>query len=89
VQLADSRPLTVLVFGQGVELNGSAMIRGLRTALGDRTTIAGGLAADAEAMERAKPAAEAAAASKTQFLANISDELRTPHRRVDQPGSMA
>ena len=46
-QLAASKPHTVLVFGQGVELNGSAMIRGLRTALGDRTTIAGGLAADA------------------------------------------
>ena len=46
-QLVASRPHTVLVFGQGVELNGSAMIRGLRTALGDRTTIAGGLAADA------------------------------------------
>lgn len=46
-QLAGGHPHTVIVFGQGVELNGSALIRGLRSSLGDSVTIVGGLAGDA------------------------------------------
>lgn len=46
-QLAPSKPHSVLVLGQGVELNGSALIRGLRKALGESVTLVGGLAGDA------------------------------------------
>lgn len=46
-KLAGAAPHSVIVFGQGVELNGSALIRGLRKALGERVTLVGGLAGDA------------------------------------------
>lgn len=46
-RLAVAAPHSVLVLGQGVELNGSALIRGLRKALGERVTLVGGLAGDA------------------------------------------
>ena len=51
-QLRDLNPHSVLVFGQGVELNGSALIRGLRSVLGSGVTISGGLAGDAGRFER-------------------------------------
>lgn len=41
----------VLVFGQGVAINGSAMIQGLALALGDDIPIVGGLAGDAAAFK--------------------------------------
>jgi hypothetical protein len=46
-KLASAAPHSVIVLGQGVELNGSALIRGLRKALGERVTLVGGLAGDA------------------------------------------
>lgn len=46
-QLAGGRPRCVLLFGQGVAINGSALIEGMREALGDAVAITGGLAGDA------------------------------------------
>lgn len=46
-KLSAAKPHSVLVLGQGVELNGSALIRGLRKALGEAVTLVGGLAGDA------------------------------------------
>ena len=51
-QLAASCPHTVIVFGQGVRLNGSALIRGLRRALGASVALVGGLAGDSGRFER-------------------------------------
>jgi len=42
----------VLVLGPGVRINGSALVRGLQSALPPKVTISGGLAADAGAFER-------------------------------------
>jgi hypothetical protein len=51
-QLADPELRAVLVFGQGVRINGSALVRGLVETLGDAVPIAGGLAGDGGAFER-------------------------------------
>lgn len=45
-------PAAVLVFGPGVALNGSALLRGMRRVLGDAVPLAGGLAADGGAFQR-------------------------------------
>lgn len=45
-QLLDWQPKAVLVFGQGVNINGSAMIDGMVQHLGRSVPIAGGLAGD-------------------------------------------
>ncbi len=45
-RLKSSTPRALLVFGQGVAINGSALIAGLHDALGDGVTITGGLAGD-------------------------------------------
>jgi hypothetical protein len=42
----------VLVLGTGVRINGSALVRGLQSALPPKVTISGGLAADGGAFER-------------------------------------
>jgi hypothetical protein len=42
----------VLIFGTGVRINGSALVRGLQSTLPSPVTISGGLAADAGAFER-------------------------------------
>lgn len=44
--LLERHPHTVLMLGQGVDLNGSALIRGLRRVLGPNVTLIGGLAND-------------------------------------------
>src|SRR5688572_15719235 len=51
-RLGAGEPHTVMVFGQGVRLNGSALIRGLRRSLGDTVALIGGLAGDAGRFER-------------------------------------
>ncbi|MBE9610309.1 FIST signal transduction protein [Chitinilyticum piscinae] len=51
-QLASSRPAGVLVFGQGVNINGSALVAGLTTGLPPETPIMGGLAGDGAAFAR-------------------------------------
>ncbi len=44
--------VTVLIFGTGVRINGSALARGLQTALPKTVKISGGLAADGGAFQR-------------------------------------
>ena len=51
-QLASRKPHSALVLGQGVALNGSALIRGLRRTLGEHVALFGGLAADGGRFER-------------------------------------
>lgn len=50
--LQSSPPAAVLVFGPGVALNGSALLRGMRGVLGEQVPIAGGLAGDGGAFRR-------------------------------------
>ncbi|MEZ5500065.1 MAG: FIST N-terminal domain-containing protein [Steroidobacteraceae bacterium] len=50
--LASDRPHTVMVLGQGLHLNGSAVIRGLRKSLGNDVALVGGLASDGIKFER-------------------------------------
>lgn len=45
-KLADSQLRAILVFGRGVDINGSALIRGLKQGLGTDVQISGGLAGD-------------------------------------------
>ena len=45
-------PRALLVFSQGVAINGSALIDGLRDILGDQITITGGLAGDGARFQR-------------------------------------
>lgn len=45
-QLQKNAPKNVLVFGQGVDINGSALIEGLKDHLPQQTIISGGLAGD-------------------------------------------
>ncbi len=51
-QLAGAGLNHVLVFGQGVNINGSALIAGMRQALGPEVTVSGGLAGDDGAFRR-------------------------------------
>lgn len=51
-QLALAAPGQVLVFAQGVDINGSALIEGLQSRLAPGTVIAGGLAGDGGAFRR-------------------------------------
>lgn len=44
--LHDAKPSAVIIFGQGVNINGSALIDGLRSELGSGVAITGGLAGD-------------------------------------------
>lgn len=50
-QLPCNELRTVLVFGQGVAINGSALIGGMASVLGDDVALTGGLAADAAAFK--------------------------------------
>jgi len=47
-ELASPRPQLVLVFSEGLEVNGTDLVRGLSNALPRGTMIAGGLAADGD-----------------------------------------
>jgi hypothetical protein len=51
-QLASHRPHTIIVFGQGIAINGSALIAGIADAVGPQVAISGGLAGDAGAFRR-------------------------------------
>jgi hypothetical protein len=51
-QLKSAGPSAVLVFAQGVAINGSALIDGLGAVLGDGVAITGGLAGDAGRFQR-------------------------------------
>lgn len=50
--LGDERPSALFVLGPGVDINGSALLAGLREALGSDLPISGGLAGDAGKFER-------------------------------------
>lgn len=45
-QLADPELKAILVFGPGTEINGSALVRGLSSAIGPQVPVTGGLAGD-------------------------------------------
>ncbi len=51
-RLAGDGLRAVLVYGRGTEVNGSALLRGMATALGDGVAISGGLAGDGTAFQR-------------------------------------
>jgi hypothetical protein len=51
-QLASHHPHTIIVFGQGVAINGSALIAGIADVVGPDVAISGGLAGDAGAFRR-------------------------------------
>jgi hypothetical protein len=51
-QLKDQSPRAVMVFGQGVNINGSALIEGMAAVLGPGVPITGGLAGDNGAFAR-------------------------------------
>ncbi|MCU0647532.1 MAG: FIST C-terminal domain-containing protein [Gemmatimonadaceae bacterium] len=51
-QLVSHRPHTIIVFGQGVAINGSALIAGIADVVGPEVAISGGLAGDAGAFRR-------------------------------------
>jgi hypothetical protein len=51
-QLKDGNPRAVMVFGQGVAINGSALIEGMGAVLGSNVPITGGLAGDNGAFAR-------------------------------------
>lgn len=51
-QLQPAHPRAVMVFGQGVNINGSALIEGMEESLGKAVTITGGLAGDNGAFKR-------------------------------------
>lgn len=51
-QLAGDGLRAVMVFGQGVDINGSALVAGMTEALGDAIPITGGLAGDGDAFRR-------------------------------------
>lgn len=51
-RLAPQRPTAVLVLGQGVDINGSALIEGMAEVLGEDVAITGGLAGDNAAFKR-------------------------------------
>lgn len=52
LQLADPELRSVLVFGQGVRINGSALIDGITATLGSGVTLTGGLAGDGGAFRQ-------------------------------------
>jgi len=78
--LVPTRPHTVIVLGQGVELNGSALIRGLRKELGASVALVGGLAGDAGKFERTFViSGDQVSADRVVALAFNSPKLRIAH----------
>jgi hypothetical protein len=79
-RLATAQPHTVMVFGQGVRLNGSALIRGLRQSLGNTVSLIGGLAGDAGRFERTFViSGNEISDSKIVGLGFISPRVRVTH----------
>lgn len=63
----------VLVFGQGVQINGSALIAGLRGRLGGAVTISGGLAGDGAAFTRSYTLSRAAISDRQLVAIGLHD----------------
>lgn len=79
-QLASARPRALIVFGQGIGINGSALIEGLNDALGDGVTITGGLAGDGARFERTLVMTPAGASDTAIVALGLSGEaLRFNH----------
>lgn len=78
--LKSSALKAVIVFGQGVNINGSALINGLRKELGDAVTITGGLAGDgARFQETVVMTPQGASTSAVVALGLSGDALRFNH----------
>jgi len=76
--LASSALHNVVTFGQGVDINGSAFIDGLASALGPEVRISGGLAADGGRFERTLVVSPAGALPNQVVAVGISN----PHLEV-------
>lgn len=79
-QLTSADPRALVVLGQGVGINGSALIDGLNDALGDGVTITGGLAGDGARFERTLVMTPAGASGTAIVALGLSgDALRFNH----------